>query len=187
MLTWEEALYQKMLLEAGVADELTPVIDRMLAEEDPLSDAAVDLAFAEVDQERLLTVLNEYLSKADAAAIDMGAVYGRLKGYFRTVYERDREDIGGLVKLMQCIGTGSEYALENWRRLCECAEYYERSLDGTVSPEKFREELEGFLFGVDSIGSRKAQQTVPDSADIFARLKALLAGKAKNNGNGEKE
>ncbi len=170
MLTYEDALCHKMLLEAGVRGELAPVIERLLAEEDPLSDVAADLAFAGNDANRQISALNKYLSNKDEADINMDAVHEKLIAYFRSIYEKRPEELAGLVNLMYDIGTNSEYAYENWHQLWECSDYYLLTLDGTISQAKFREYIEAFLYRGESI-SPWEPEPYPQKQDLRTKVK----------------
>lgn len=180
MLSYEDAMYHKLLLEADVKGELRPVIDRLLAEEEPLSDVALALAYAGDDANKQLSALNEYLSKADEAEIDMETIRNKLMEYFRGRYEKDPDDIGELVGLMSHVGMDSEYAYKNWPHMCICGDYYELSVEGILSPEEFKAYFLSVLYGGEIIDPWDG---LKKKAGLIGRIKRIVCGDRRKERN----
>ena len=159
MLTHEEALYQKLLLEAGITDELEPVVDRLLNEEEPLSDVALRLAYCHGDTNEQLAALNVYLSGVTFESMDTNAVFEELKAYFRKAYEADPDDLKRLSKLMYRISNRTGHDLEEpWFQLWMIGEYYDCVEDLSMHPDDFRERLTALLYRGEKVYPWKADQ-----------------------------
>ncbi|MBR6608693.1 MAG: hypothetical protein IKK99_00580, partial [Oscillospiraceae bacterium] len=61
-MTYEYAIYFKILYESGYTDELIQYVNKALDEQDPLSDIIVDLSFAGNNETKILEILNEYIN-----------------------------------------------------------------------------------------------------------------------------
>lgn len=173
MLTYEDALFHKLLLEAGVTNEFAPLIDRMLAEEEPLSELALELAYSGADANKQLAALNAFLSRASELSVDMDEVYAKLIGYFRSRYELAPDDVDALVGAMYRVGMNPEYAYDNWPQLWTCSDYYILSLDGVIAPDKFKAYLLSILYGGECIDPWEPHR----KPGLIERLKALMNGR----------
>ena len=60
-MTYEDAVYFKLVLLCGYKDELQAYVDKALIEQDPLSDVVLKLSAVGADDKKMLSVLNEYL------------------------------------------------------------------------------------------------------------------------------
>lgn len=181
MLTNEEAFYHKLLLEAGVTEELDPVVDRLLAEEEPLSDVALRLAYCHGDPNEQLSALNEYLSGVAFESIDTNAVLEKLKAFFRKTYEADPDDLKRLSDLMYRISlrTGLEHE-GSWFQLWMIGEYYVCVEDRSMNIDDFRERLIAFLYRGENVYPWKADQAQAKhdkKPGILLKLRKMLFGK----------
>lgn len=175
VFTYEDALYHKLLLEAGVTDELLPAVERLLAEEEPLSEVAVDLAYANDDANKQLSALNEYLSKADERSLNMDTVLEKLMGYFRKTYEKNTNAPDGLINIMYSVGMHDQYTYDNWQQLWMLNDYYCLSLDGTITKNSFKECLEAYLYK-GMILDPLAMAIPKRKPDLLERIKNALKG-----------
>ena len=181
MLTHEEAYYQKLLIEVGVTGELEPVVDRLLAEEEPLSDVALRLAYCHGNTNEQLSALNEYLSGVSFEIMDTNAVFEELKAYFCKAYEADPDGLKRLSKLMHQISnrTGHEHE-EPWFQLWMVGEYFNCVEDSSMSIDDFRERLIAFLYRGEKVYPWKADQGQvkhEKKPRLFSRLKELIFGR----------
>ena len=181
MLTHEEAFYHKLLLEVGVTGELEPVLDRLLAEEEPLSDVTLRLAYCHSDPNEQLSALNEYLSGVSFESMDTNAVFEKLRAYFRKAYEADPDDLKRLSGLMYRISNRTGHELEEpWFQLWMVGEYYDCVEDLSMHPDDFRERLVAFLYRGEKVYPWKTDQAQAKHGKklgILPKLRELLFGK----------
>lgn len=181
MLTNEEAFYHKLLLEAGETEELEPVIDRLLAEEEPLSDVTLRLAYCHGDPNEQLSALNEYLSGISFESMDTNTVFEKLKAYFRKAYEADPDDLKRLSKLMYRISNRTGHDLEEpWFQLWMIGEYYDCVEDLSMHPDDFRERLVAFLYRGEKVYPWKADQGQvkhDKKPRLLSRISEILFGR----------
>ena len=69
-MTFEYAVYFKLLLLCGYNDELQKYIDNALIEQNPLSDIVLELSTSSSDDKKMLSILNEYLLQIKDTDID---------------------------------------------------------------------------------------------------------------------
>ena len=69
-MTYEDAVYFKLVLLCGYKDELQAYVDKALIEQDPLSDVVLKLSAVGADDKKMLSVLNEYLRQIKDSNID---------------------------------------------------------------------------------------------------------------------
>ena len=69
-MTYEDAVYFKLVLLCGYKDELQAYVDKALIEQDPLSDVVLKLSAVGADDKKMLSVLNEYLRQIKDSDID---------------------------------------------------------------------------------------------------------------------
>lgn len=181
MLTNEEAFYHKLLLKAGVTEELDPVVDRLLAEEEPLSDVALRLAYCHGDPNEQLSALNEYLAGVPFESIDTNAVFEKLREYFRKEYEAAPDNLKRLSDLMYRISERTGHELEEpWYQLWMIGEYYVCVEDRSINIDDFRERLIAFLYRGENVYPWKADQGQAKHEKkprLLSRIREILFGR----------
>ena len=181
MLTLEEAFYHKLLLEVGVTGELEPVLDRLLAEEEPLSDVTLRLAYCHGDPNEQLSALNEYLAGVPFESMDTNTVFEKLKAYFRKAYEADPDDLKRLSELMYRISLSTGHELEDpWFQLWMIGEYYDCVEDRSMNIDDFRERLVAFLYRGENVYPWKAdrgQAKYQKKPRLLLRIRKSLFGR----------
>ena len=172
MLTYEDALYHKMLLEVGVTDELGQTVERLLAEEAPLSDIALRLGYANGDPNEQLSALNEYLASAPEGGIDEEAVLAKLTVYLKKVYEADPDDLKGIADLMyrMTVNTGRQHDAP-WQRLWLLGDLYDLVEQDLFSEEEYRQRVRALLYGEAPADRPNAPEK---KRGVFGWLKKLL-------------
>lgn len=124
-MTYEGAMYYKLLLEADITDPLDDELDRLLEIEDPLSDIVLELTTCNSDRERQISILGEYISKAEPDSIDSSVVADMIIAFFRDMHEKDPDDIDNITKLMEKVATHSDKPQEEpWYSLNVMNELY---------------------------------------------------------------
>ncbi|MBR4435880.1 MAG: hypothetical protein IKS90_07295 [Clostridia bacterium] len=150
MLTYEQAMYHKLLLEAGMTDETNATIEQLIEDENPLSDVATELAYAGKDINKLLSALNAYLEFAPIDSIDMNAVFDQMRIHFFKAYESAPDDLGRLINDMYRVSeyafaVDAEYRAPWWKFSFPDDNYSLYVADGYVSEDEFRVWLKSFL------------------------------------------
>lgn len=181
MLTNEEAFYHKLLLEAGITDELEPVIDCLLAEEEPLSDVTLRLAYGRDDPNEQLSALNEYLDGVPFESMDTNAVFEKLREYFRKTYEAAPDNLKRLSDLMYHISLSTEHEHdEPWQQLWAIGDSYDLVEDGILSVDEYREHLIAFLYRNEFVYPWKADQgqaKYEKKPRLFSMIREILFGR----------
>lgn len=150
MLTYEQAMYHKLLLEAGMTDETNATIEQLIEDENPLSDVATELAYAGKDINKLLSALNAYLEFVPIDSIDMNAVFDQMRTHFFKAYESAPDDLGRLINDMYRVSdyafaVDPEYRAAWWKFSLPVDNYSLYVADGYASEDEFRGWLERFL------------------------------------------
>ena len=137
-MSYEYAVYYKLLLLCGYADELCAYVDTALAEENPLADIVLELSTVGNDRNTALSVLNDYLRQVEDADIDYAAVFSLVLEFL------NRQHSGGM----------SMESLTNLMyRLAICTERYEDepwqtdAQTGYIDKETYRQWFVSFMRG----------------------------------------
>lgn len=147
MLTYEEALYHKLLLVAGENDQFELLLDHLLEDEDPLSEVALNLSACRGDHGAIIDVLNHYLSTAGEGQIDVNAVFDRIVAYLRQWYEAKPDKLKELANIMYLIASGPEqYYVDPWLQLNNASDEYDLVSIGVLRESKYRKLLKAFLY-----------------------------------------
>ncbi|MBQ1632555.1 MAG: hypothetical protein II049_07015 [Clostridia bacterium] len=147
MLTYEEALFYKVMLGAGMDVHFASFLDRLLAEEDPLSDVTLALSAARRDVNAVIHVLKEYLLTAKEGQINTKAAFDRVVGYLKERYEADPDRLKDLSQTMHVIAFSSEQPYEEpWYQLYMASEEYDMVEIKVLQESEYREYLEAFLY-----------------------------------------
>lgn len=173
MISFEDALFGKLMLEAGVSGALDKELEQALAEEDPLRDVTLELAYSRDDPNAQLKALNKYLSAVPMDRIDTDSVAERVIGFFREKYENDPKDLKALSDMMCRTAVNSGLREENAliNHLDAVGDYYSLVEDGILPENHFRESLEALLYERVFVSPWNGLAVKPG---IFARLKRLL-------------
>ena len=88
-MTYEQAVYFKLLILCGYFDEYEQFLDHVLEKQELFSDVVVDLAFCGSDRKRVISVLTSYISGDSEAEIDYdGTVFCMLLSFFGACIRR---------------------------------------------------------------------------------------------------
>ena len=100
-MTYEYAVYFKLLLLCGYKDELALFVDVALSEQDPLSDIILELATTGPDDKKILAVLNEYLLQVKDSDIDYdNVVFDLILSFLKRKYIEDAMPMKDITRLM---------------------------------------------------------------------------------------
>ncbi len=177
MLTYEDALFHKLLLESGETGELEPAIDRLLSEEEPLSEVVLQLAYAGGDPKKQLSALNGYLREAPEGSVDTDAVFHRLAEYLRRLYQADPSDLRRIGTLMyefaRNAGLGHDYPWYELEQLGDCSELIDEDL---IEPAEYARSVENYLYKGELVYPRYRTDS-RKKPGLIERIKKLLRSK----------
>ena len=144
-MTYEYAVYFRLLLLSGYDGELQEYIDTALENQDPVSDIVLSLSTVGADNKKLLCVLNEYIRKTDESEIDYDTtVFGLILSFLRK--KRSELSDKELTSLMYCFAcnSGREHN-DPWHIMLTFGVLYEDAVLGYVDKNNYLHELDLFL------------------------------------------
>ena len=146
MMTYEYAVYFRLLLLNGYPDELQQYIENALVEEDPLSDIVLELAMASDDKE-LLSVLNEYLLPVNDCDIDYDkSVFGLVISFLKRKYVDDAMPMKSIAELMYQIAIQTDRdSDEPWYTMHILGILFDDAEMGCIDKEEYQHNLEAFI------------------------------------------
>lgn len=145
-MNFEQAIYYKYLLICGYSDELNKHINICLNDENPVSDIILNLFTCGSDNKKLLTVLNDFLSKVPDEQIDYDQVFDLVLNFLRTKYIEEKMTIEKLTDLMYQISILTEKILDNpWWTMNILSELYSDAREGYIEAQSFMEVFENFI------------------------------------------
>ena len=144
-MTPNQAVYYRLLLENGHPEELTKHIEHALETENPLSDLTLDLSLCFSDTKKMLTVLEDHISKVKPEEIDWdGAILNMFLSFLRS--KSDTLSTEELVLPMRDFSLNDElYTLDGWYCVYLAHEYFDRCVSGLYKMNDFMKDLHAFL------------------------------------------
>lgn len=145
-MTGEQAVYFKLLLANGYAEEMKAYIDRQLEEQEIPYEIILELAYAGNDVNKLISALNEYTLKRE---IDYdGTVFRMVLDFIGKEYRGGRLSVKEAIDLMGNIAwmTKRQFDLP-WENMYLMSDYFSDAQSGWwgMSMEKFEKQFEIFL------------------------------------------
>lgn len=146
-MTYEYAVYFKLLLLCGYRDELQQYIDHALAEQDPLSDIIITLSTTGDDENNILSVLNEYLLQVKDSDIDYdGTVFDLVMTFLRKKYSDKSLPMKPMTELMYRLAISTErYLNEPWSTMYLMGDLYDEAKAGYIDKSDYLRKYESFI------------------------------------------
>lgn len=146
-MTYEYAVYFKLLLLCGYTDELERYTDCELEKQSELSDLILELSTAGSDGKKKLSILNEYLRTTDETEIDYDkTVFELVMAFLRKKYTEDKMTAKDIVDLMCRIANYTERTLDNpWYTMWNIGEIFYGVEEGYNDEEYFQSEFNAFI------------------------------------------
>lgn len=146
-MTYEYAVYFKLLLLCGYKDELQQYIDDALAEQDPLSDIVIALSAAGSDDKKVLSVLNEYLLQVKDSDIDYDVtVFDYVMSFLKRRYIEDAMPMKDITELMYRLALHTErYWDEPWYTMHRMEDLFDEAEIGYIDKEDYQRKFEAFI------------------------------------------
>lgn len=172
-MTYERAIYYKILLSVGEAEELKAYIEERLSTEEAYGDPLLDLALCGSDARKMYEVLSEY---AAFRSVDQGEVFDLVWHYFGGLYFSQKYPLATLLsKLRLAESTMTAYFGEGewenflwiWNAYDDIGLFYSREQFDTSLSEYFRSK-EWHI---------SAKEQVPARKGMFQRLLSLFRRK----------
>ena len=124
-MTYEQAVYFKILIICGYFDEYEQFVENSLANENIPCDLVVDLAYCGSNEKHIISVLTEYILQIDDVKIDYDyTVFPLLLNFLHGLYVEQRLTLRELTELMHQIAilSGREW-YEPWKTMYLMEDY----------------------------------------------------------------
>ena len=146
-MTYEQAVYYKLLVLCGYDEELHKYIEEQLQNQDTLSDIVLSLSFSCYDRNKLVLVLNEYISQVEEAEIDYdNTVFNMVMSFLREKYQSKVMSAGEVTELMYQVAVKAERELVGpWQAMCLMDTYYGLVQEGIFDIDSFIREFNAFV------------------------------------------
>ena len=146
-MTYEYAVYYKLLLLCGYKDELQQYIDVALVDQDPLSDIVLELSTVGPDDKKMLSVLNEYLLQVKDSDIDYnGSVFDYVISFLKRSYIEDAMPMKDITELMYRLAVHTErYLDEPWYTMYIMGDLFDEAESGYIDKEDYQCKFEAFI------------------------------------------
>lgn len=146
-MTYEDAVYFKLVLLCGYKDELQAYVDKALIEQDPLSDVVLQLSAVGADDKKMLSVLNEYLRQIKDSDIDYNkSVFHLVMSFLNRKYVEDSMSMGDITNLMYRIAVYTErYFDEPWHTMYFMGDMFAEAEIGYIDKEDYQRKFNAFI------------------------------------------
>lgn len=146
-MTYEYAVYFKLLLLCGYKDEMEQYVDNALAEQNPLSDIVLELAMAGSDDKKILSVLNEYLMQVNDSDIDYNkTVFDLVISFLKREYVEYAMPMKAITDLMHRIAYYTERYFEDpWHTMYIMGDLFYEAEEGYTDKEDYQRKFDAFL------------------------------------------
>ena len=148
-MTYEYAVYFKLLLLCGYRDELQQYIDNALVEQDPLSEIILELSTAGSDDKRALSMLNEFLRQVVDSDSDWDkTVFELVMSFLKREYVHNEMSMKNITDLMYKLAVHTErYYYEPWYTMYLIGELFDEAETGYIDKADYQQKFEAFLSG----------------------------------------
>ena len=144
-MTFEQAVYFKLLLICGFNDELNDFVEKSLYEQTPIANIIMELSMAQ-DEKKLLLVLNEYLRQINDEDIDYNIVFNYVLSFLRKIYKEEIMAKSELAGLMHKISLLTErYTDEPWQTMFVLGSLYDEAESGYIEREEYLRQFDNFI------------------------------------------
>ncbi|MDD6146423.1 MAG: hypothetical protein PUB43_05230 [Oscillospiraceae bacterium] len=146
-MTYEYAVYYKLMLLCGYKDELLQYIDKALVDQDPLSDIVLELSTAGSDDKKMLSVLNDYLLQVKDSEIDYDVtVFDYVMSFLKRRYVENAIPMKEIAKLMYRLAVHIErYCDEPWHTMYFLGELFDEAENGYFDKGDYQRKFEAFI------------------------------------------
>ena len=146
-MTYEYAVFFKLLLLCGYNDDLEQYLDTALVEQDPLSDIVLELSLTGSDDKKKLSVLNEYLLQVKDSDIDYDdSVFKLVMAFLKKKYTEEAMSMKDITDLMYQISLYTErYLEEPWNTMYLMWDLYSEARAGYIDKEDYMCKFNAFL------------------------------------------
>lgn len=145
-MTYEYAVYFKLLLLCGYKDELQRYIDDALVTQETLSEIVLELSTVNSDEDKILSVLNEYLRQTNDADIDYNTVFDYVMSFLKRKYTNDAMPIGDITRLMYKLAVYTKrYMAEPWYTMYLMGDLFDEAEANYIDKEDYLRKLEDFI------------------------------------------
>ena len=146
-MTYEYAVYFKLLLLCGYKDELAQYVDVALAEQDPLSDIILELATTGPDDKKILAVLNKYLLQVKDSDIDYdNAVFDLILSFLKRKYTEDAMPMKNITRLMYRLSLHTNRYLDDpWYTMHLMHDLFDDAEIGYISKADYQRTFDAFI------------------------------------------
>ncbi len=137
-MRFEEAYYYKILIMSGLNDGFDDWLNKLLEEEEPLSDIVLRLASCGSDINKTISCLHNYCLGQE---FDEKAVCEKLRLFLKDAYHSGRLSKDEVVFYMSrfCINHGdlSNYDMRSWGSMFYMDDYYSFAKEGLIAWKQF--------------------------------------------------
>ena len=178
-MTYEYAVYYKLLLLCGYKDDLEQYLDAALMEQDPLSDVVLELSSAGFDDKKKLSALNEYLRQVNDSDIDYDkSVFHLVMSFLRRKYTDDDMSMKDITDLMYQMAVLTErYFDEPWNTMYLMGILYGEAEEGYIDKNDYRRKFDAFLNDNICFCDYPPEYIPePPKESLFKRLKNIIWG-----------
>ncbi len=170
-MTYEYAVYFKLLLLCGYTDELERYTDCRLEKQDELSDLILELSTAGSDSKKKLSILNEYLRTTDETEIDYDkTVFELVMAFLRKKYTEDKMPVKDIINLMYQIACHTGRSFDNpWYTVWIMEDLFYESEEGYIDAEYFQSQFNALILDNSLIEYSYIQHIHPKEP-LFKRL-----------------
>ena len=144
-MTYETALYLKLLLQAGMVDSYLVSLDSLLEVETSLSGILLELSYVDNDALEAITLLEDYLH---GQKVDHDAVAERLRIELFDLYSDEKMNQSQVVCAFSNMAKYSGHETsEPWYSMLMMEEYYCLAVQGDTDADRFNEAYFDFISG----------------------------------------
>ena len=146
-MTFEYAVYFKLLLLCGYNDELQKYINNALIEQNPLSDIVLELSTSSSDDKKMLSILNEYLLQIKDTDIDYDkTVFELVMSFLKTKYYEESMPMAEITRLMYKLAVYTErYFDEPWHTMYFMGDLFDEAESGYIDKKDYQCKFTAFL------------------------------------------
>lgn len=172
-MTYEYAVYFKLLVLCGYTEELQHYIDDALVEQEHLSNIILELSLVGKDSKKMLSVLNEYTLSVKDSDIDYDkTVFSLVMSFIKKKYVDEAMPRKDIAELMYELAVHTDrYWNEPWQTMYFMGDLFEEAEVGYIDKTDFLNKFDAFI--KDEICFSDYTDVIPQESYFKRLLKKL--------------
>lgn len=154
MLSYEDALFYKLLLETGFSKEVNEWIDKIIIDNNQLDGIYLDLACCFGNLNKTISCLHNYILKCKHNEIDYKTVCDKLRLFIKDKVDNDEISLKDAANYLHAFAGFNNYMDEYWKDFFYLGGYYDLYIEELMGEAEFVSIVRQFIDTGNSVDTK---------------------------------